>query len=232
MSRSLADLYRVYQNLRRVMVTHREYDALPQKRTAGVENEATNFDHHAEEIPMDKFMTAMKFHQYVRMAFALPDTGLPVYVYLFNDPQHVGITEKFKRILQEYRKDPCMLYTVADIVVSNYIQNNVMHLPEYRAIGVMSYVISMFLLPIERAPLAPVRSEILSNEDAKQVLGDLYCAPQQLPSMALSDPICIKHGARVNQIIRIVMYSETTGLRMEYRRVTALDATNVYSNLI
>lgn len=227
---SLRKLHAVYQNLRRVMVEHRGYDALPASRTVGAVTDATNFDHHKQELELDKFVNAMKFHQYVRMAFSTPGTGLPIYVYLFSDSRHVHFTDQFKRILQEYRKDPCMLIVVADQILSSHIQNNTLKLPEYRAIGIVSYLTSMFLLPIERAPMAPVSSRILSNQEAREVLGDLYCAPQQLPSMALRDPVCIKHGGRINQIMRLVMNSETTGRRIEYRRITAADST-IFTNL-
>ncbi|MEM3123937.1 MAG: DNA-directed RNA polymerase subunit H [Nitrososphaerota archaeon] len=63
------------------------------------------------------------------------------------------------------------------------------------------------------------KHELLSNEEAEELLKRLDVTRQQLPYILSTDPMVKKLGAKVGDIIRIKRVSETAGEAVYYRVV-------------
>lgn len=63
------------------------------------------------------------------------------------------------------------------------------------------------------------KHEILSAEQAKEVLGQFKVVPNQLPLIKVSDPVAKAIGAKPGQILRITRDSPTAGRAIVYRHV-------------
>ncbi|MCE4601427.1 MAG: DNA-directed RNA polymerase subunit H [Desulfurococcales archaeon] len=65
------------------------------------------------------------------------------------------------------------------------------------------------------------KHEVLSFEEATEVLRRLGIAPNRLPSISVNDPIVQLLGAKPGDIIRITRRSPTAGEAVYYRIVVA-----------
>lgn len=63
------------------------------------------------------------------------------------------------------------------------------------------------------------KHEILSAEQAKEVLGQFKVTPNQLPLIKVSDPVAKAVEAKPGQILRITRNSPTAGKALIYRYV-------------
>jgi len=63
------------------------------------------------------------------------------------------------------------------------------------------------------------KHEVLSKEEAEQLLARLGVPPQQLPYILINDPVVKELGAKVGDIIKITRESETAGKAVYYRVV-------------
>ncbi|MCS7142334.1 MAG: DNA-directed RNA polymerase subunit H [Aigarchaeota archaeon] len=63
------------------------------------------------------------------------------------------------------------------------------------------------------------KHEVLSPEEAQELLRRYKVVPQQLPYILLSDPVVRELGAKVGDIIRITRDSPTAGKSVYYRVV-------------
>lgn len=63
------------------------------------------------------------------------------------------------------------------------------------------------------------KHEILSEEEAEELLKRLHAKPEQLPYIHVSDPVVRELGAKPGQILRITRRSETAGESVYYRYV-------------
>lgn len=66
--------------------------------------------------------------------------------------------------------------------------------------------------------LVPIH-ELLSDEEARQLLSDLNVNPGQLPKILASDPAAMAVGAKNNQVVRVRRKSKTAGEAIAYRLV-------------
>ena len=63
------------------------------------------------------------------------------------------------------------------------------------------------------------KHEVLSKEEAEEVLRVLGIRPEQLPKIRADDPIAKEIGAKVGDIVRIIRESQTAGVSIAYRLV-------------
>lgn len=63
------------------------------------------------------------------------------------------------------------------------------------------------------------KHEVLSKEEAEEVLRTLGVRPEQLPKIRADDPIAKEIGAKVGDIVRIIRESRTAGVSIAYRLV-------------
>ncbi len=63
------------------------------------------------------------------------------------------------------------------------------------------------------------KHEVLSKEEAEEVLKTLGVKPEQLPKIREDDPIAKEIGAKVGDIVRIIRESPTAGKSIVYRLV-------------
>ena len=63
------------------------------------------------------------------------------------------------------------------------------------------------------------KHEVLSKEEAEEVLKVLGVRPEQLPKIRADDPIAKEIGAKVGDIVRIIRESPTAGVSIAYRLV-------------
>ncbi len=63
------------------------------------------------------------------------------------------------------------------------------------------------------------KHEVLSKEEAEEVLKTLGVRPEQLPKIRADDPIAKEIGAKVGDIVRIIRESPTAGTSIVYRLV-------------
>jgi len=63
------------------------------------------------------------------------------------------------------------------------------------------------------------RHEVLSEEEAEELLRRYNVSREQLPKIKISDPVIKEIGARVGDIVRIVRKSRTAGRSVYYRVV-------------
>ena len=63
------------------------------------------------------------------------------------------------------------------------------------------------------------KHEVLSKEEAEEVLRLLGVRPEQLPKIRADDPIAKEIGAKVGDIVRIIRESPTAGVSIAYRLV-------------
>jgi DNA-directed RNA polymerase subunit H len=63
------------------------------------------------------------------------------------------------------------------------------------------------------------KHEILSEEEAQELLKRLHARPEQLPYIRASDPVVRELGAKPGQILKITRKSETAGESVYYRYV-------------
>ncbi len=63
------------------------------------------------------------------------------------------------------------------------------------------------------------KHEVLSKEEAEEVLRTLGVKPEQLPKIREDDPIAKEIGAKVGDIVRIIRESPTAGRSIAYRLV-------------
>ena len=63
------------------------------------------------------------------------------------------------------------------------------------------------------------KHEVLSKEEAEEVLRTLGVRPEQLPKIRADDPIAREIGAKVGDIVRIIRESPTAGTSIAYRLV-------------
>ena len=63
------------------------------------------------------------------------------------------------------------------------------------------------------------KHEVLSPEEAKQVLEKYRVKPEQLPYILASDPVVRELGAKPGDIIKITRPSPTAGVTVYYRYV-------------
>ncbi|MEM1995205.1 MAG: DNA-directed RNA polymerase subunit H [Nitrososphaerales archaeon] len=63
------------------------------------------------------------------------------------------------------------------------------------------------------------KHEILSEEEAKELLQKVHAKPEQLPYIHISDPVVREIGAKPGQILKITRKSETAGESVYYRYV-------------
>ncbi len=63
------------------------------------------------------------------------------------------------------------------------------------------------------------KHEVLSKEEAEEVLRTLGVRPEQLPKIRADDPIAKEIGAKVGDIVRIIRESPTAGVSIAYRLV-------------
>ncbi len=63
------------------------------------------------------------------------------------------------------------------------------------------------------------KHEVLSKEEAEEVLKTLGVKPEQLPKIRADDPIAKEIGAKVGDIVRIIRESPTAGKSIAYRLV-------------
>lgn len=63
------------------------------------------------------------------------------------------------------------------------------------------------------------KHEILSEEEAQELLGRLHATPEQLPYIRVTDPVIRELGAKPGQILKITRRSETAGESVYYRYV-------------
>jgi len=63
------------------------------------------------------------------------------------------------------------------------------------------------------------KHEVLSKEEAEEVLKLLGVKPEQLPKIRADDPIAKEIGAKVGDIVRIIRESPTAGVSIAYRLV-------------
>ncbi len=63
------------------------------------------------------------------------------------------------------------------------------------------------------------KHEVLSKEEAEEVLKTLGIKPEQLPKIRADDPIAKEIGAKVGDIVRIIRDSPTAGKTIAYRLV-------------
>ncbi len=63
------------------------------------------------------------------------------------------------------------------------------------------------------------KHEVLSKEEAEEVLKTLGIRKEQLPKIKVTDPIAKEIGAKVGDIVRIIRDSPTAGKSIAYRLV-------------
>jgi len=63
------------------------------------------------------------------------------------------------------------------------------------------------------------KHEILSEEEAQELLKQLHATPEQLPYIRATDPVVRELGAKPGQILKITRRSETAGESVYYRYV-------------
>ena len=63
------------------------------------------------------------------------------------------------------------------------------------------------------------KHEVLSKEEAEEILRLLGVKPEQLPKIRADDPIAKEIGAKVGDIVRIIRESPTAGVSIAYRLV-------------
>ena len=63
------------------------------------------------------------------------------------------------------------------------------------------------------------KHEVLSKEEAEELLKTLGIKKEQLPKIKANDPIVKEIGAKVGDIIRIIRDSPTAGKSIAYRLV-------------
>jgi DNA-directed RNA polymerase subunit H len=63
------------------------------------------------------------------------------------------------------------------------------------------------------------KHELLTNEEASQVLARFNGSPAQFPYVLSTDPIAKEVGARPGNLVRITRRSETAGTSTYYRYV-------------
>ena len=63
------------------------------------------------------------------------------------------------------------------------------------------------------------RHEVLSREEAEEVLKKYHAKPHQLPWIKASDPIAIILGAKPGDVIKVTSKSPTAGVYVHYRYV-------------
>ena len=63
------------------------------------------------------------------------------------------------------------------------------------------------------------RHEVLSEEEAEELLRRYNVSREQLPKIKISDPVIKEIGAREGNIVRIVRKSRTAGRSVYYRVV-------------
>lgn len=63
------------------------------------------------------------------------------------------------------------------------------------------------------------KHELLTREEAQQVLDRYHASPSQLPYVLVTDPLAKEVGAKPGDMIRISRVSETAGASTFYRYV-------------
>ena len=63
------------------------------------------------------------------------------------------------------------------------------------------------------------KHEIISEEEAQELLKRIHARPEQLPYIRVSDPVVRELGAKPGQILKITRRSETAGEAVYYRYV-------------
>jgi len=63
------------------------------------------------------------------------------------------------------------------------------------------------------------KHEIISEEEAQELLKRIHARPEQLPYRRVSDPVVRELGAKPGQILKITRRSETAGESVYYRYV-------------
>lgn len=63
------------------------------------------------------------------------------------------------------------------------------------------------------------KHEIISKEEAEQILAKYNCKPTELPLIFVSDPAIMELGVKPGDMIRITRHSPTAGESIYYRYV-------------
>lgn len=182
------------------------------------------------------FRTEMQAEQYVKIDCLNDVKKRVVFIYLFDkNSKYTNSSQDLKKLLKKI-KNPCDIILVTYKPLTSYgkrVIDSFMHL------NIVSYRHEIFDLVLPHGPLCYPHRIMSRNEVLNLCNNELNCYLVNLPKIFKEDPQCIWIGANVGDVIEIPMYSDITGITMQYRvvigknkRIIAIKQSNSISDVV
>jgi len=143
-----------------------------------------------------------------------------IYIKFYNEAKNLGkkeLTIIYKEIFDKIKiNDPYIIIVVRD--KPNTAVNTEMKKDIYDNVQIFEARKLQFN-PTKHKILMPKSIEVLSNDEAEQVLKKYRATKTQFPKITKNDPLTKYYGAKSGQIFRFIRKSNSTGVSVGYRIV-------------
>ncbi len=221
----MEQLFEKYQNIKLCLTQYRKF-VLVDSRTTMVKN--ASIDEKNEFLNFEEFKKKMQLTSYVVHHLENKNDGVKVDAFLFKvDSKYMRTTTEFTKLLDRYR-EPFHIMIFSKEKLNTYLTKAIRKYPHLK---IENFLHKHFSLELSRGPLCS-EHRILTPEETKEVCLDLMAHGHKLPAIPVDDPQNIWIGGKINEVIKILRYSEITGKSVGYRIITPVSGKISQSSVI
>ena len=165
----------------------------------------------------DAFRKIMQPNKYIKIDYVNNTSGKQVYIYLFaHDSKHALASQDLRKLIAKNKDESCEIILITAQPLKVYANKVV---KSFKNLEINCYLHKNFESEIPNGPLCyPHR--IMSREEVNILLNNqLCCNLPNLPKILEEDPQCIWIGAKVCDVVEIIMVSDISGETIQHRVV-------------
>jgi DNA-directed RNA polymerase subunit H (RpoH/RPB5) len=221
----MEQLFEKYQNIKLCLTQYRKFSLIENQTN---ESKSAPPAERNEFFNFEEFKRKMQLTSYVVHHLENKKDGTRVDAYLFKaDSKYMRTTSEFTKLLDRYR-EPYHIMIFSKEKLNTYLAKAVR---KYSSLKIENFLHKHFIVELSKGPLCS-EHRVLSPEETKEVCLDLMAHGHKLPAIPVDDPQNIWIGGKINEVVKIVRYSEITGLSIGYRIITPVSGKIGQSSVI